>query len=89
MKRVADRVAGQFFNALDALMQRVAMEPSRSAAAPRCRSPAAAFEGLQQQPRRFTARLDQAAEGVVHKIVEQRRVLTADSSLINPAADSR
>ena len=73
--RVADRVAGQFFNALDALMQRVAVEtqpvggPHHVAVLLQQR-----LEGLQQQPWRFTARLDQAAKGVVHKIVEQRRV---------------
>ena len=84
--RVADRVAGQFFNALDALMQRVAMEtqpvggPHHIAVLLQQR-----LEGLQQQPRRFTARLDQAAEGVVQKSLSSAGSLTADSSLINPS----
>ncbi len=56
--RVADRVAGQFFNALDALMQRVAMEtqpvggPHHVAVLLQQR-----LEGLQQQPRRFSSAL--------------------------------
>ena len=73
--RVADRVAGQFFNTLDALMQGVAMETQPVGGSHHVAVLLQQrLEGLQQQPRRFTARLDQAAEGVVHKIVEQRRV---------------
>ena len=83
--RVADRVAGQFFNALDALMQRVAMEtqpvggPHHVAVLLQQR-----LEGLQQQPRRFTARLDQAAVSCI-KSLSSAGSLTADSSLINPS----
>ncbi len=84
--RVADRVAGQFFNALYALMQRVAMEtqpvggPHHVAVLLQQR-----LEGLQQQPRRFTARLDQAAEVSCIKSLSSAGSLTADSSLINPS----
>ena len=72
---VADRVAGQFFNTLDALMQGVAMETQPVGGSHHVAVLLQQrLEGLQQQPRRLRPGSIRQAEGVVHKIVEQRRV---------------
>ena len=69
--RMADRIAGQLFNALDTLMQRVAVDtqplggPDHVAALLKQR-----FQRLHQQPWAFAIGFDQTAEGIVHKIAQ-------------------
>ncbi len=66
-------------------MQRVAMETQPVGGPHHVAVLQQRLEGLQQQPRRFTARLDQAAEVSCIKSLSSAGSLTADSSLINPS----
>ena len=83
--RMADRIAGQLFNTLNTLMQRVAVNaqplggPDHVAALLKQR-----FQRLQQQPGAFAIRLNQAAEGVVHKIAQQGGVANGGEQLDKP-----
>lgn len=79
---MADRIAGQLFNTLNTLMQRVAVNaqslggPDHVTALLKQR-----FQRLHQQPRTFAIGLDQAAEGVVHKIAQQGGVADGGEQL--------
>ena len=83
--RVADRIAGQLFNTLNALMQRVAVNAQplggsdHVAALLKQR-----FQGLHQQPGTFAIRLNQTAEGVVHKVAQQGGVANGGEQLDKP-----
>ena len=59
--------------------------PSRSAARTTLPFSCSSVSGLQHQPRRFTARLDQAAEVSCIKSLSSAGSLTADNSLMNPS----
>lgn len=84
--RVADRVAGQFFNALDALMQRVAMETQPVG------GPHHVAVLLQQRLEVSSSSHGALRPGSIRqprvsciKSLSSAGSLTADSSLINPS----
>lgn len=84
--RVADRVAGQFFNTLDALMQGVAMETQPVGGSHHVAVLLQQrLEGLQQQPRRFRPGSIRQPRVSCIKSLSSAGSLTADSSLINPS----